>query len=68
MYEYELFDTSTGTFGETFERVQQMQDKANDMADLGWRWVRTDGPVMVFERVPGERLGNGTSKVLPAGE
>lgn len=65
MYEYELFDTSVSTYGDTAERVAQMQDRANDMASLGWRWVRTDGPLMVFERLQGERLGNGTSKVLP---
>ena len=65
MYEYELFDTSTATFGDTAERVEQMEARANDMAALGWRWVRTDGPLMVSERLPGERLGNGTSKVLP---
>jgi hypothetical protein len=49
-YEYEVFDTSTGTIGEVHERVEQMRDHANDMAESGWRWVRTDGPLMIFER------------------
>jgi hypothetical protein len=48
--EYEVFDTSTGTIGKVHERVEQMRDHANDMAESGWRWVRTDGPLMIFER------------------
>lgn len=48
--QYRVISSRLHTHGTDEERIQQMEDIANEMTLEDWRWIRTDGPLMIFER------------------